>query len=563
MVTQLRLSARLHSSMPSTTRAARERLPVCVALLLTAVVAFVGARQSVLLFAVPMVLAGLGLGILWRLGGRRGVGQAAQRESRFPVRYRWIPLVWVILAFVSVQKYTQRSLNGDSVLTSGSVSVENVVELGVYTFVGLLLLWTWLPRQSWNPNIRFLALVAWPAYTACSALWALQPAYTLVKGLQLFVPLGLALLTARVLDAEGDDGSMLLRPFARIFINVSTLLALFAFAYPPPQPEPVNSFLLSTAAPAAPESPRLAWYGVHTLVAAEILGAAALLLAVIGPRFVRLSFLGWAVRLSVLCAATARTQGRSVIVGLILAVLVALWVRSRGRPLQRYLSTTWFVALGVGAVVMFSQGIIDAAARGEGTERLWNLDGRIPLWQLALHEIRTIKEIFLGLGLGASRTKLGSQVDFAGQAHNSFIEALLSGGVVGVLLLLLFLGAVLRSLTGRRLHSPPPRQVRAAVISVLVLLLVIGMASPELAGPGYSFSMICLVAALGLRSRPTDLKSHRQQTSPSASSGRLDRPPRPDGVEPPVPDLARLSPLRHAQAAGSSLSAEGSGLPSA
>lgn len=467
-----------------------------------AVVVALGVRLSLLVLPLGLAAAALVVVALWRtrqVQGRRSTVQPA--ATRLPARFRWLPVAWVAFTFVSTQKLSQRSVDAAS---NGQASFENVVEVAFYALIAGVLVLNWLPKPTWAPRTRSALLLGWPLFAVFSTAWSLIPQYTVVRALQMLVIVAFAVFSARVLDSINDDGTALARPFFRIFINLCTCLALFAFAYPYEIPDPT--------VPGVPVDPsvavvsslhgRLAWYGVHPLVAAEILGTATLALAVIGPRFLRLSFPGWAVRLAILGAATARTQGRSIILGLALALVVALWVRGRSRPLQRYLGVGYYLALCAAGVVIFHQQLFDAATRGEGTQRLLNLNGRLPLWQLSLHELRTVKEIFVGFGLGASRALLPQDVSFAGQSHNSVIEALLGAGLLGLLLMLGWLWSLGWSLRASRFLRPLPRPVQAALSAVFGLLLVLGLISPELAGPGYSYSLLGFIAVFALRTTP-------------------------------------------------------------
>jgi O-antigen ligase len=482
------------------------RLPTAVAttllLLGTAVVVAVSVRTSLFLLVAPLPLALLASSAIWL---RKRQASASRRgldleQECLPARHRWVPVAWVAFAFVSTQKFSQRSVDSAS---QGQLSIENVFEVGFYALIALVLVIAWLPRAKWSRGPSAVPLIAWPAWALLSTTWSLIPKYSLVRGLQLLVVVAFAVFTARVLDEMGSDGTALARPFWRIFTDLATALALFAFAWPYTFPDAPTGALSSdpTAPVVSSLKGRLAWYGVHPLVAAEILGTAALILAVVGPRFLRLSFGGWVTRLCILCAATGRTQGRSIIAGLVIAVLVAIWVRNRSRPLQRNVAVAYYVSLVAGALLIFHQQLFTAATRGEGTQRLFNLNGRIPLWQLAFHQIRTIAEMFVGFGLGSSRATLSTEVDFAGQSHNSIVEALLGTGLIGVILLLLWLGRVAWGLRSRNFNRRVPRPVQAGLAAVLGLLLILGAISPELASPGYSFSMLGLVAVFGLRSR--------------------------------------------------------------
>lgn len=472
-------------------------VPVGLAALVVVVVVVVFAvRLSPFAFAVPLIGVLAFLGVLWRNRVRRTHAALRSTAARLPTRYRWLPAAWLIFTFITVQKFTPQALSGESVSRTGSLKLENVIELSFYVLVAAVLVIQWIPPVRPAGPGRLVLLFAWPVWALLSTVWSLIPAYTLVRSLQLFVPLLLAVFSARVLDRQADDGLALAQPFLRMFINLCTLLAVLAYLFPY---DAGGATRAAAGLTAKPQATRLAWYGVQTLVASEILGTAALILAIVGPQLVRLSFAGWFVRLAVLASATVGTQGRGTYVGLLVAVPVAIWTRQKTRPASRALSIGFYCFLGTAVLLLYQHQVFDLATRGEGSERLATLDGRIPLWQLALSQVTSIKDIFLGSGLGASSVELYQQVDFAGHAHNALIDCLLSAGVIGVLLLLVWIGTLAVCLTRRHLPRPLPSGLHAALAATLGLLIVLGVGSPELANPGYSYNVLCFLAVFLLR----------------------------------------------------------------
>jgi O-antigen ligase len=188
--------------------------------------------------------------------------------------------------------------------------------------------------------------------------------------------------------------------------------------------------------------------------------------------------------------------------------------------LHRYLAVTYYLGGCTAAIIVFWQRLLEAATRGEGTERLLNLNGRLPLWQLALREIRTVGETFLGLGLGSSRATLSKEVGFAGQSHNSVIETIIGTGVIGLVLWLAWLSWLGYRSRARRLPRSHPKPFQAAFSALLTLLLILGLISPELASPGYSYSLLGLLAVFVLQ-RPAERVPEGPGT-PTAVAGRTD-----------------------------------------
>ena len=469
-------------------------------------IAVEAVRVSLLILLLPIAVAVLG-GVLL-LFHRRGPAwwQEARRRSEDG---RWLPYAWLVFVFVSNQKFTARGLSGESAVSSAGYSVENLLELGWYAAIAMIMIVRWpvgRPKSALFPA----ALLAWPIWAAVSSLWSLQPVYTAVRSLELMIAIAFAVFTARRLDALAADGTAFFSSFFRLFVNVATIAAVSAFVFPQPW---------------LTEGNRLTWYGVHPLVAAEILAVATLALLVGGRTFLRFGYVGWALRLGVVATALVRTQGRTSLVAFVLALLIVLYVAGRQRPLQRWLGIAYYVGLIVGGIVLFSDQLVKAALRGEGIDRLVSLDSRLPLWQYALEQLHAVPRLFFGFGLGTSRLLLADEIAFAGQAHNSVIEALLGAGLIGAVLLIVLLFVIARRLRGSALPRPLQRQVHAVLVGTYGLLLVLGIGSPELALPGFSWSLVCLILVAVLRTPLATLPGPRRVPStrePSASTSARD-----------------------------------------
>jgi O-antigen ligase len=93
-----------------------------------------------------------------------------------------------------------------------------------------------------------------------------------------------------------------------------------------------------------------------------------------------------------------------------------------------------FVAL---LVALFSGEITDAIPRD-----LWTLNGRTLLWTKSARHV--VESPFLGVGYYTSRYLLMDSQFYAGHAHNSYVDTLLTTGLVGLSLLLVFLAYCLK-----------------------------------------------------------------------------------------------------------------------
>lgn len=134
----------------------------------------------------------------------------------------------------------------------------------------------------------------------------------------------------------------------------------------------------------------------------------------------------------------------------------------KSRIQNRILQVALLVVSGFGVYVYYSRGLLDSLilylARGD-LEYTASLSSRLPLWDILLTEVE--KHPWIGVGFAAfwdpdsfARMELlvGRSVV---SAHNGYLEEVLSTGLVGLILLLVFLlSAILVALTTARRGDP-------------------------------------------------------------------------------------------------------------
>ena len=137
-----------------------------------------------------------------------------------------------------------------------------------------------------------------------------------------------------------------------------------------------------------------------------------------------------------------------------------------------------------------------------GNRQISTLTGRTTLWRLLIESV--LDRPLFGYGPGAMRFgsaalahHIGDRIAL-GQAHNSFLEALVNGGIVGGFLWVGLMVSVLRhafTLTGRW---------RPVAINVTVMLGVISITVSNVAGFGMAWFLLTAVLAL-----PNDVHDRR------------------------------------------------------
>jgi hypothetical protein len=387
------------------------------------------------------------------------------------LRIGWIPAAWVAILFVSDHRF---ELSDRSPLDAvyGNLSVENIVQVTVYAIVfGMVVRSRHILVQETAPKIRKLPILLFPIFALASALWSAIPVFTVVRALQLLVIVSLALLTVRIWQSSAELGQSIWKDTLSLFVQVVTVVSLVGFI--------VRDW---------PDG-RFTWPGISGGSAATYIAAALLILTVGGRAFSPNPPWTYWFRLCLLGAATYLGQTRSVLAALVVAGLAALWALGRERPLARYLGIGYY-ALGLMLLVLLTrEQLVHYLSRGDGPRVFTTLNSRVPLWGIAINDVSEAGKWIGGFGYGAARVVLYPQVFWAGSAHNTWIEALMGVGIIGVLLLA---SNILFLLWRLGWSSDPNRLARLALV-LLVFLLVVSMASEAMVLPGIGFGLFALI----------------------------------------------------------------------
>jgi hypothetical protein len=416
-------------------------------------------------------LIAMGLGILLSAI----IGRWVSRPARgIRMQHRWVPFAWVVLFAVSNWKMTTGRT--PLAVVSGSLSIENKVEIVAYLAVWVLAFSNlYLTRR--DPRLLGIgALVAWPLFAVLSSAWSLIPLFTLVRSLQLFVPITLAVLMIRIWRADPVQGELLWHRSFRLIVQLITLAVLVGFVF-------ISSW---------PEG-RFTWPGSpHPIVSSGIVGFGFVVLIAGGRKLTGFSLPSYFLRILLFAAALLFGQTRSVLLGVAIASLMAIWLLGRDRPASRFLTIPLYLG-SLFFVAILASSVVSAYVQRGQYGGLTTLNGRLPLWQLALRDVAARGRWLVGSGFGSTRVILFPQVSFAGEAHNSWVEFLIELGVIG-----LFLGVVAVVVLGYRLFRRRDRysaRFRAAS-AVFVYLLVLSQADNYLANLGFAFTAMALLFAL-------------------------------------------------------------------
>jgi hypothetical protein len=413
------------------------------------------------------------------------------RVKSAPGRFAWMPFAWVALFLVTDLNF---SYLGPLEVSAGAFGVQHVIELITYGMVSALVV------RSRSAILGLYArpmpkglLLAWPAVAVASSLWSLVPLYTLVRSLQLLVPISLALLLARIWLSDPDGGKRIWAGTLRLFVQAVTVLAVVGLLIP-----------------ADLANDRFSWPGAHPGTSAIYLGCAFVILVAGGRSLTAFPAWSYWPRLLLFGATIYVGQTRSVIAAVAVAVGVALWFRGREKPLARYLGV-WYYLVGIVLLVaVAAQQLAGYLSRGESVASITSLSGRIPLWEFALGQFGTVQDWLLGFGYGAARVLLIPTVPWAGSAHSTWMELLLGIGVIGLLLAAMDIVLVSFQLINSRHFSPVGNTV---AITLIAFFLVVSPISEVLVLPGIGFGFLALAHAPAL--------AQRAWSRPAGREGRM------------------------------------------
>jgi O-antigen ligase len=390
----------------------------------------------------------------------------------FFVKLGWIPYAWIALCFSPELRFTFRSALDTSIASTG---LETFAQVGIYALVALLVVRTRRLLVTADPRtIRKGPLAAWPLLALISTMWSPIPLFTLVRSLQLFAPIGLAIVMVRIWLSSPSLAASLWRDTLRFFVRTVTFLTLVGIA--------------TSSQSGIGTGYRFAWPGTHPGVVAVFCATALLILVASGRSYLGVRLSGFVFRVLLFASAIYLSQTRAVLAALAVAIAVLIWWKGRTNPASRYIGAFYYVvAVTLVSFAAWDQ-ILRYLERGASLQENLSLTGRLPLWGMAIDLISDADRWLIGFGYGSGRVILPLHAEWAGTAHNSWIELLMSIGVVGPLLLAASLLFVLRHAPSIGSIASPP-----LALSVLALLTVTSLTGEQFALPGMGFTLLALM----------------------------------------------------------------------
>ena len=444
--------------------------------------------QSLALGALAPIVVGAVL-VLLHLGAWGWSARQARTGSGPVDVRRLIPLVvsaWLAMSILPVHSFAARS----SASAVSAFGIQPVLELLLFSAAGLLAL---AIIRSLEPSFARarppMVLFLLPIWVIASSTWSDSGIYAWVRGMQMAVVALLAWATLALGRADRSLVDAVIECYLRWFVRVTAALVALGFAFGP-------IYVVATAA----NLQRFTWIGAHPNGSGLVLSAAIVILlatppAVLGlPRLVQVPLAG------VFLVAMYGNHSRAAWFCLALGLLTAFALRGHLNRFLRWTGTPALGAVAVAAVYFRGPEIWDYLLRDRGAESFTGGSGRRELWGIGFAALDSAFDWVAGLGFGAARTIFLEEAYWAGEAHNSVLSLLVSVGLVGVVLLLGTLAWTAGNLVRGKGWATSTTGV--ALVPLLVLVVVNGMATDILAEPTIGFVVLNLVATVALVHRP-------------------------------------------------------------
>lgn len=393
---------------------------------------------------------------------------------------------------------TKLRLRSVSASLRGELDAQIVAELSLYAAISIIVAFSYLPR--WRalkpPAPAEILLFGYVLLALSSVLWSTIPSLTAVRALQLLILYGLAFVSVRILGSEGVVRAA----------SVSLVFYVLTCA------GAVASGLSAAGSYSATDFfgfSRFSWFSLHPITAATYaaLAALAVLAAALSSPF------GWSDRrlgipawlcIGPLFLILVMTFSRGPLLAALAAASVLILKKVRlGSPVGLAATATVVVVIvailgasNPGEIIDSDNPIARAFRRGQNTNQLIGLSGRVALWEAAVPVF--LDSPAFGHGYHGSRPILLLYASWAATAHNAFLQTLLDLGIAGCLLLLPVIGwVVLTSLLRPRLKSGPIAGQQGFVLVTALFLFINGLTSESFAStPGYDILLVFICTSL-------------------------------------------------------------------
>lgn len=461
-----------------------------------------GFFVTMALFA--MLVVGNLLVVRRAIGLRRGTPSAGQAVAG--------PLAacWLVVTILPLHSFIIRP----TTVAVSEVGVEPAIELSYFLVVAAFAV-TVIGRfepglSSARPPLLLLAL---PVWAMASATWSPFGPYAFARGLQMLVMAVLAWATIAATREDGDVFDALVGTYLRWLVRLAVGLVFVGLLLGP---------IFVPAGGANLE--RFTWMGAHPNASGLVL-ATALIVALTAPASVlRLPPPARVGAVAIMVVALYANHSRMSWLELVCGGALTFALAGRLRPLLRSVGTPLVGMAAFAAYTFWGERIGEYLLRNDDSESLASGNGRLGLWSVGADALQTLFDWTFGLGYGVARTMFLDVGPWARNAHNSILSWLVSGGIVAVVLLLAIVITAVRNLSAVRVIRSRPDGL--ALVGLLAVLSMNGLASDAMAEPTMGFGGLYLVTALSIALRDTHRRRRQLDAEvPSVPSERSLPPP--------------------------------------
>lgn len=436
--------------------------------------------------ALAPVILGLVL-VLGQVGVARLLGRRQQQGTGIGPGSFVVPLTlgWLAVSILTAHNFAFRS--GSEAVTA--LGVEPMIELFVFLCAGVVassVIRSLEPTlaQARPPIVMFLL----PFWVITSATWSDTGPYALARGVEMATVAVLVWATVAIARVDPPSANQVIELYLRWFVRITAGLVALGVAFGP------------VYVPASAENlKRFTWVGAHPNAAGLVLSAAIVIVAATPLRILRLppsAMLGLG---AMFVVAMYENHSRTAILCLVLGLVIVLGLKGRLTPLIWTIGAPLVGFLVVATLHFNGAAVGDYVLRDEGSDSLATGNGRLRLWSIGFRALDTLFDWVFGLGYGISRTLFSPEEPWALSAHNSILAFLVGVGLIGVVLFGITVGYTIRAVMAGGLLRNPDTGV--ALVSLLGVMLLNGLATDTLAEPATGFAVLYLVAALAIASR--------------------------------------------------------------
>jgi hypothetical protein len=405
--------------------------------------------------------------------GARGLGTLVRNLA-------WYHWLWLLL-FLSMQTWRKRDI---SEIKAQPVDTFAAVRLILVTIVGCILLYRLFTRKteflgSWLRGIPGL-LMLFVLAVLTSTLWSIYWQWTLYKGCEYAVDV--ALLAALLVAVKDTTDMRRLFDWTWLWIGI-VLVMCWGGAYF--DPEVALSHNLETGGSATgPIAVQLS--GVFPDLSANRIGEYSAILCAIalvrllplkGVKRIMKTWYTWLALGAFITMIYAQT--RSATGGFLVALVLIFWLSGRFKHGVAIVVLGLVLVIGTG----FGSTLVDYMKRGQTTEEMEGLTGRLEWWKFAWKKYSDVPLTGYGAYAAGRFLVMGSFGNNIASMHSDWVETLAGCGFWGIIPLLMVMGVgwwyLLRFMLDPA-RTPEERQLCLEAIAVFAIATIRTIFSTDL-----------------------------------------------------------------------------------